>query len=61
MKINVEQFKTFWLLTHHSQVAENTTHHGQVHKLTDPSWPGHLALGPDNCVLIAVKKAVHRS
>ena len=61
VKINVEQFKTFWLLAHHRQVAEITTHHGQVTKLTGPSWPGHLTLGPDNCVLIAVKKAVHRS
>ena len=61
VKITVEQFKTFWLLAHHRQVAEITTHHGQVTKLTDPSRPGHLALAPDNCVLIAVKKAVHRS
>ena len=57
MKINVEQFQTVWLLAHHRQVAEITTHRGQVTKLTGSSWPGHLAFGPHNCVLIAVKKA----
>ena len=57
MKINVEQFQTVWLLAHHRQVAEITTHRGQVTKLTGPSRPGHLALGPHNCVLIAVKKS----